>query len=337
MQSFGKNYRITLYGESHQNAIGVVIDGVPPGITLDETSIKEGLKNRNPIAIGTTPRKEPDLYTITSGLFNQKTTGSPLHITIPNTNTMSKDYDNLSHHFRPGHSDFVSHHKYHGFNDYRGGGRFSGRLTACIVVAGRIAKMFTPFSYTTTLKQVGSLKDMSKLDDYLQSIKDQKESVGGIVRIKITNIPVGLGEPMFMKLESHISQLLFAIPSVKGVSFGTGFEGAHMLGSTYNDPFINAQGTTSSNHAGGINGGISNGNPLVVNVFIKPTASIEKPQETFDFKSQTIQTLTIKGRHDVAIIRRAQVVLEEACAIALTDLYIEHLKNESLYKTIEKT
>jgi len=338
MQSFGKNFKITLYGESHQDNIGVIIDGLPPGLNINEDTIKEDLVKRNPVAVGTTPRKEPDHFIITSGLFNQKTTGSALHITIKNENIKSKDYSHLAHHFRPNHADFVASHKYHNHQDYRGGGRFSGRLTAPIVIAGNIAKSLTPsFKYETTIKQIGSLTNLTNLDSYLQSIKDEGDSVGGIIEIKVTNLPIGLGEPMFLKLESHLSQILFAMPAVKGMSFGTGFEGAHLKGSTFNDVFINEKGHTKTNHSGGVTGGMSNGNPLIIKVFIKPTSSIQKPQETFNFKTKQIETLEIGGRHDVAIIRRAPIVLEHAAAIALTDLYLEHLKNEALYASLKKT
>ncbi|MFW6318609.1 MAG: chorismate synthase [Bacillota bacterium] len=325
MNQFGTVFTITLYGESHQSNIGVVIDGMPPGIAIDESLIKGDLQRRNPQLIGTTPRKETDQFVITSGVFNGKSTGSPIHVTIPNKDVKSKDYSNIINHPRPGHSDFVANKKYFGFNDYRGGGRFSGRLTAPIVVAGAIAKMFLPFTFTHTFKQIGSLKDMSKLDEYLASIQAEGDSVGGVINLEVKGIPVGLGEPMFDKVESKISQMLFSIPAVKGVQFGLGFDGVTVKGSDFNDSIVSAQGQTTTNNAGGISGGITNGNPLLVSVFIKPTSSIKKTQKTYNYKTESVEDLTIKGRHDVAIVRRAPIVLENAIAIVLADFYLQYL------------
>ncbi len=332
MNSTGRLFQITLYGESHQQAIGVVIDGVPPGLELDMQAIRADLKKRNPDAIGTTPRKEKDAFEITSGLFQDKTTGSPLHVTIENRDTRSGDYDHLKHHPRPGHSDHVAQVKYGGFNDYRGGGRFSGRLTAPIVIAGAIAKQFLPFQFSTRIKQLGSLKDMSKLDAYLQKITDEGDSVGGIIEVKVEGVPIGLGEPMFEKLEAKVSAMLFSIPAVKGVTFGTGFSGIEMKGSAFNDALLDETGKTETNHSGGVSGGISNGNPLIINVFIKPTASIKKAQTTYDKAENKIRELAIKGRHDVAIARRAPVVLENATAIVLADLYLMHQAYQTMLK-----
>lgn len=332
MNQFGRYFSITLYGESHQASIGVVIDGVPPGILINETMIKEDLRKRNPQLIGTTPRKETDQYVITSGVFNGKSTGSPIHVTIPNVDVKSKDYSNIVNHPRPGHSDFVAKKKYFGFNDYRGGGRFSGRLTAPIVVAGTIAKMFLPFTFTHTIKQIGSLKDMSKLDEYLTSIQEEGDSVGGIIDLEVKDIPVGLGEPMFEKIESKISQMLFSIPAVKGVQFGLGFDGVTVKGSEFNDAIVNQEGQTTTNNAGGISGGITNGNPLHVSVFVKPTSSIKKAQKTYDFNANAVTNLTIEGRHDVAIVRRAPIVLENAIAIVLADFYLQYLGQTAFQK-----
>ena len=329
MNSFGQLFKITLYGESHQAMIGVVIDGVPPGIMIDEKKIREDLLKRNPQAIGTTPRKEKDEFVITSGVFEGKSTGSPIHVMIPNSDVQSKDYSNLKRHPRPGHSDFVAHHKYSGFNDYRGGGRFSGRLTAPIVIAGTIAKMVVPFSFSHRFKQIGTLKDMSKLDEYLQSIQEEGDSVGGIIELTVDDLPIGLGEPMFEKVESKVSQILFSIPAVKGVQFGLGFDGITMKGSEFNDAIIDAKGQTKTNHSGGLSGGLTNGNPLKVDVFIKPTSSIKKPQSTFNIDQQEVSSLTIKGRHDVAIARRAPIVLENALAIVMADLYLQRLSQEA--------
>lgn len=329
MNQFGTLFKITLYGESHQPQIGVVIDGVPSGIAIDETKITEDLKRRNPNAIGTTPRKEKDVFSITSGVFSGFSTGSPIHIGIPNMDVQSKDYTALKKHPRPGHADFVAHHKYAGFNDHRGGGRFSGRLTAPLVAAGAIAKMVVPFKFSHRIKQLGSLTDLSKIDAYLQTIQDEGDSVGGIIELTVTNLPIGIGEPMFEKVESKVAQMLFSIPAVKGVEFGLGFSGINTKGSTFNDAIIDETGKTKTNHAGGLSGGLTNGNPLVINVFIKPTSSIKKPQESFSLENKEVQTLAIKGRHDVAIARRAPIVLENALAIVLADLYLMDLAQKA--------
>lgn len=322
MNTIGDLFKITLYGESHQEAIGIVVDGLIPGTKIDVALIATDLKKRNPDAIGTTPRKEPDRFEITSGIFQGHATGSPVHIMIRNENIQSKDYDHLKTHPRPGHADYVASVKYHQHHDPRGGGRFSGRLTAPIVMAGSLAKMMLPYHFENQLIQVGTLKDMNQLDQYLSEIQAQGDSVGGIIEVKVTGLPVGLGEPMFGKLESKIAQMLFSIPAVKGVQFGTGFEGIEMRGSVFNDVIVNEEGHTKTNHSGGLSGGISNGNPLIVKVFIKPTSSIQKPQESFEHSSKTIQPLEVGGRHDVCIARRAGIVIENAVAIVVADNFL---------------
>jgi chorismate synthase len=322
MNTFGSLFQITLYGESHQPAIGVVIDGMPPGIVINEALIRDDLMKRNPVAIGTTSRKEPDVFVMTSGVYQGKSTGSPIHVSIANVNIRSQDYEHLASQPRPGHADFVAAQKYAGFHDPRGGGRFSGRLTAPLVIAGSFAKMLVPFAFSHRLIQAGTLTDMAKLDAYLQTIADQGDSVGGIIEIKVDHVPVGLGEPMFEKIESLLGQALFSIPAVKAVSIGTGFEGITLLGSQFNDVLINDTGKTATNHAGGISGGISNGNPLVIKVFVKPPSSIQQTQTTFDLQSQTMKDLEIGGRHDVCIARRAGIVLENMTAVVLADLFL---------------
>ena len=239
-----------------------------------------------------------------------------------NSNTHSSDYSNLVSHPRPGHADFVMSKKYNGYNDYRGGGHTSGRLTVGIVAAGVIAKKITNFHFETELVKLGNLTDMSKKEEYLNEIVEQKDSVGGIVRITVKDVPVGLGEPYFYSLESAVSQILYSIGAVKGVSFGIGFDGCSLLGSQYNDPIIDGNGKTSTNNNGGVNGGVSNGNDIVINVFVKPTASIYKAQNTYNFDLNEVSSLEIKGRHDIAIVERAMIVLENAVAIALCDLYL---------------
>lgn len=323
MNSYGKLFQVTLYGESHQDAIGVVVDGMIPGTVINETIIQADLERRKPGAIGTTPRKEADAFKITSGVFNGKATGSPIHLMIENHNTKSKDYEKLVHQPRPGHADFVAGVKYNGFQDYRGGGRFSGRLTAALVAAGSLAKMMLPYEFLSEIVRVGEMTDLSHLDDYLLEIAKAGDSVGGIVKVIVKNLPVGLGEPFFNKLDAEVAKMMLSIPAVKGVAFGAGFEAADKRGSEWNDALMNDRGITKTNHAGGVSGGISNGNDLVVKVLVKPTSSIQKEQHTFNFEKQAVDQLTIGGRHDVAIIRRIPVVLENAIAIVLADLMLQ--------------
>lgn len=320
MNSFGQLFKISIFGTSHGDSIGILIDGVPAGLKLDKDDFFEDLSRRKPNKVGQTARKESDNPIIEAGIFNGYTTGAPLLIRFLNENTISKDYKNLVNHPRPGHADFTAKVKYNGYNDYRGGGAFSGRLTAAIVAAGVVAKKLTNYEYKTELLMLGDLDDLSKKDEYLAKISSKGDSVGGVLRITVKNVPIGLGEPYFYSTESAISQILYSIGAVKGVSFGDGFAGCDLLGSEFNDPIIDEEGHTSSNHNGGINGGITNGNDLIINIFIKPTPSIYKTQETYNFDDGKVSSLQINGRHDSAIIERAMVVCENAIAIALCDL-----------------
>jgi chorismate synthase len=322
MNSIGNLFKITLYGESHQQAIGVIIDGVKPGTFIDEARIKNELTQRRPGKVGTTPRIEKDEFVITSGVFEGKATGSPIHLMIPNMNTQSKDYDHLLSQPRPGHADFVSAKKYSGFHDHRGGGRFSGRLTAPIVAAGSIAKMMLPMTFSHELIQVGTCKKPSDFDAYLNDIKAQGDSVGGIIEITVQKVPVGLGEPMFNKLDAAITHMLMSMPAVKLVSFGDALDMIESKGSEFNDALLNEDGLTKTNHSGGIVGGISNGNDIKVKVFIKPTSSIQKQQDTYSFDRKKTDALTVGGRHDVCIARRAGIVVENAVAIVLADMFL---------------
>lgn len=322
MNTYGKLFQVTLYGESHGDAIGIVVDGMIPGTLIDEKRITDDLIKRQPGTLGTTPRKEDDGFKIISGVYRGYATGAPIHVMIENKNIRSQDYEHLKNHPRPGHADFVQSIKYHGFHDERGGGRSSGRLTAALVAAGSLAKMMIPFVLSHELIQVGTLTDMTYLDDYLKTIAEEKDSVGGIVEVKATHMMVGLGDPFFQKLDAEIAKIMFSIPAVKGLEIGTGFRGVTMKGSQFNDVIIDEKGRTQTNHSGGISGGISNGNDLVIRVMIKPTSSIGQPQETYDFEKKRITTLEIGGRHDVAIIRRAGIVLENALAIVLADAYL---------------
>ena len=322
MNDFGKLFKVNIYGESHNTSVGVLIDGIPAGISLDENDFLSDLGKRKPNKSSQTSRVETDLPIIESGLFNGYTTGTPMLIRFLNNNVHSSDYSNLVNQPRPGHADYVMMKKYKGFNDYRGGGHTSGRLTVGIVAAGVVAKKITNFQFETELVKLGTLTDMSKKEDYLNQIASEGDSVGGVVRITVKNVPVGLGEPYFYSVESAVSQILYSIGAVKGVSFGVGFDGCAMLGSEYNDPIVNENGKTLTNNNGGINGGVSNGNDLIINVFVKPTPSIYKTQQTFNFNENKVAELQIKGRHDAAIVERAMIVLENAVAIALCDLYL---------------
>lgn len=322
MNGFGKLFKVNIYGESHNKSVGVLIDGIPAGVSLTEEDFTHDLLARKPHKSSQTSRVEADEPIIESGLFNGYTTGTPMLIRFANSNTQSNDYSNLVTQPRPGHADYVMSKKYNGYNDYRGGGHTSGRLTVGIVAAGVVAKKITEYKFETELVKLGTLTDMSKKEEYLESIVSEKDSVGGIVRITVKNVPIGLGEPYFYSLESAVSQMLYSIGAVKGVSFGLGFDGCELLGSQYNDPIISASGKTSTNNNGGVNGGVSNGNDIVINVFVKPTPSIYKEQMTFDFSENEVKSLQIKGRHDSAIVERAMIVLENAVAIALCDLYL---------------
>ena len=322
MNEFGKIFKVNIYGESHNTSVGVLVDGIPAGIELTKDDFYKDLDARKPHHISQTSRKESDLPIIESGLFNGHTTGTPMLIRFLNENTSSKDYSNLVTQPRPGHADFVMREKYHGFNDYRGGGHTSGRLTVGLVAAGVIAKKITNFQFETKLIKLGTLTDLSKKDEYLREIASAKDSVGGIIQVVVKNVPIGLGEPYFYSTESAISQILYSIGAVKGVSFGIGFSGSELLGSEFNDVIIDKSGKTKTNNNGGINGGVTNGNDLVVNIFVKPTPSIYKEQQTFDFAKGEVSSLEIKGRHDSAIIERAMIVCENAIAIALCDLHL---------------
>lgn len=323
MNSFGQAFRISIYGESHGNEVGILIDGVKPGIKLDVKDFELDLSRRKPSTYGT-PRKEDDNIMIKSGVFNGYTTGAPILIATQNNNTNSKDYSLLSYHFRPSHSDFVANYKYKNFNDYRGGGHFSGRLTFGLVCAGVVAKKIKKFNVTSEIVSLKGITNKDEFENILEEAKLKGDSVGGIVKLTCSNPDIGLGEPFFDSFESELAHLLFSVPAVKGVSFGAGFNGTNLFGSQYNDLINDKNGSTISNNDGGINGGITNGNDIEVYVAIKPTPSIKLTQETYNFKSDKIEELKIEGRHDTAIILRSLVVLESCLNICLTDFYLRN-------------
>jgi len=320
MNSIGRLFRVTIFGESHGPAVGVVIDGCPAGIPVSDKDFLADMDRRKSGAKGTTPRTEPDLPVIKSGILNGFTTGTPITLVIDNTNVKSSDYSKLHDIPRPGHADFVALHKYGGFQDYRGGGHFSGRLTSGIVAAGVVAKkIISPVDCKARVIEAGGTEDIDKaVNEVLQS----KDSIGGIIECRIHDVPVGLGEPFFDSAESVISHMIFSIPAIKGIEFGAGFQSARMTGSEHNDRIIDKTGKTDTNNAGGINGGITNGNDIVFRVAVKPTSSIARPQETFNMKTGEMEELVIEGRHDTCIALRVPVVLEAAAAIVLADLML---------------
>jgi chorismate synthase len=327
MNSFGRIFRISIFGESHGEALGVVIDGCPPGISLSVDDFLPDLARRKSGARGTTPRQEGDLPEIVSGVFEGHTTGAPLTVLFRNENTRSGDYRNLVDHPRPGHADWVADQKFGGFQDYRGGGHFSGRITLGLVAAGVVAKkIVSGVSIRAEILSVGDCTDPAHFQDVVEEVLRTGDSVGGVVKCVAENMPVGWGEPFFDSVESLISHAVFAIPAIKAIEFGAGFAVARMKGSQNNDPIADASGRTVTNHAGGVNGGITNGNPLVFRVAVKPTASISRPQPTYNTASGQVEELTIKGRHDACIALRVPVIVEAMTAMVLADLSMIHGK-----------
>ena len=321
MNSFGRIFRVHIFGESHGESVGISIDGIPAGLPLNVDDFLTDIERRKGgTQKGTTPRQESDLPIFKSGLFNGKTTGAPLTILFENNNTRSGDYTKQRDVPRPGHADFVAHKKFAGNEDYRGGGHFSGRLTVAIVAAGVIAKkLLNEIKVIATITEIGGEKD---IEAGLQKAIDAKDSVGGIVECKVSGLPIGLGEPFFDSVESLMSHAVFAIPAVRGIEFGTGFLAAKMFGVEHNDTIVDATGKTKTNHAGGVVGGITNGNDLVFRIAIKPTSSTPKEQETFNWETNKIESFSVKGRHDLCIALRVQVVLEAVTAIVLADLLL---------------
>lgn len=321
MNSFGRKFRVSIFGESHGELIGIVVDGVPAGIALSEADLNADLDRRKAGAKGTTPRKEADEPHIVSGVFNGYTTGAPLTVVFRNTNTRSGDYSNLVTQPRPGHADFVACEKWHGYSDYRGGGHFSGRITLGIVAAGAIAKKILggTVKIESRILEIGGFTEPADIEAAVQSAVDGQDSLGGIIECTASGVPVGWGEPFFDSVEAVLSHALFSIPAVKGVEFGAGFAAARMRGSQHNDDIVAADGTTRTNNAGGINGGISNGNPVVFRVVVKPTSSIASAQQTFNFADGKVEPLVVRGRHDACIALRVPVVVEAMAAIVLCD------------------
>ena len=321
MNSFGRLFRVNIFGESHGESVGVNIDGCPAGVPLPVGDFLPDLERRKGgIQKGTTPRKEDDLPIFKSGLFNNFSTGAPITILFENNNTRSGDYEKQRAVPRPGHADFVAHRKFGGFEDYRGGGSFSARLTVGLVAAGVIAKKLMPgVVVSSSILEIGGESDLEK---GLQKAIDAKDSIGGIVECRVSGLPLGLGEPFWDSVESLLSHAAFAIPAVRGVEFGTGFAAARMFGSQHNDAIEDMQGHTRTNHAGGVVGGITNGNELVFRIAIKPTSSTPKDQQTLNWETGLQETFSVKGRHDLCVALRAPVILEAVTAIVLADLLL---------------
>ncbi len=350
----GKNIQISLFGESHGSMIGVTIDGLKSGLKLDIDYIYNELEKRKSLKNISTPRKEADEFEIVSGYYNGYTTGTPLTILIKNENTKSKDYQPTL--LRPGHADYTAYLKYQGYQDYRGGGHFSGRLTAGIVIAGAICKqilenkgiligshikqIYNIYDYNfNTDKQIlkNEILEMNnklfpvldnskekEMIELIENIKIKKDSVGGIIETAIINIEGGIGEPFFDSIESTLSSLIFSIPAVKGIEFGKGFGFADIYGSQANDSLYYEEGiNTKTNNNGGINGGITNGMPIIFKTVIKPTPSIAIEQHTVDISNNTNTTIQINGRHDPCIVHRARVVIDSMVAMGLLDLIIQ--------------
>lgn len=321
MNSFGSTFRLSIFGESHGPSVGIVIDGCPAGIALTAADFATDIERRKGgLQKGTTPRKEDDVPEFLSGIFNDTTTGAPIAIQFRNNNTRSSDYEKLRAFPRPGHADFVAHHKFQGFEDYRGGGHFSGRLTVCLVAAGVIAKKILAQQNISCKAVIKEIAGEADIEMGLQKAIDAKDSIGGIVQCTVQNVPIGLGEPFFDSVESILSHAVFSIPAIKGIEFGAGFSAAKMFGSQHNDAIINKEGKTNTNHAGGVVGGISNGNDIVFKVVVKPTSSTPKEQETLNIETGNVESFSVKGRHDLCIALRVPVVLEAVTACVIVDL-----------------
>jgi chorismate synthase len=329
MNSFGRIFHVTIYGESHGPSLGIIIDGCPAGIPLEENDFDSDIRRRNPSLSGTTSRKEPDRPKLQSGVFEGRTAGSPIHVMFVNEDIDPSVYEAIRDVPRPGHADFTAFEKFGGFQDYRGGGHFSGRITLGIVAAGVIAKkILDPISIQARITEAGG---SAKIEEAIEATQKKQDSIGGIVECTCEGIPPGLGEPFFDSVESLLSHILFAIPAIKGVEFGSGFRSARMTGTEHNDLILDRDGTTETNHSGGINGGISNGNPIQFRVAVKPTSSIQQKQRSVNIKTGQQTELQVEGRHDTCIALRIPVIVEAATAIVLADLMLLAKKTHRIY------
>ncbi len=350
--TFGNSLSVTLFGESHGEAIGCIIDGISPGVEIDKDFISSQMEKRKGVNALSTQRREKDEVKILSGVFGGRTTGTPICLMIENADTKSKDYSKTKDLARPSHADYTAECKYGGYQDYRGGGHFSGRLTAPLVAAGAIALKALEgkgIKIATHISRCGDIEDREFTnyeDDFalletldmpvlcekkreeisalIEDCKKDGDSIGGILSTAVTGMPAGVGEPWFDTVEGMLSHALFSVPAVKGIEFGAGFSFGKMRGSEANDSFYRDGETvkTRTNNNGGINGGITNGMPITFRCAVKPTPSIYKEQETVNFKDMTDETLVIEGRHDPAIIHRVRVVIDSVTALTLCDLLI---------------
>lgn len=358
--TIGTSVTLTVFGESHGNAVGAVLDGLAPGIAVDEEFIRSQLTLRRPFGDISTPRVEPDDFVIESGVFEGKTTGTPICIVIPNVSTKSKDYSEIRSKARPGHADYTAYEKYHGFEDYRGGGHFSGRITAGIVALGAVAisaLRVKGIYIGTHISRLAGVKDREfadykadieainnkvfavlddscseKMKSAVNKARTVGDSVGGVLETAVIGLPKGVGEPWFDSMESQLSRALFGIPAIKGVEFGGGFALCDMRGSEANDPIRIENGVikTLTNNNGGINGGITNGMPVIFRCAVKPTPTIHKEQQTVDFiKGENVE-FTAGGRHDPCIVHRARVVIDSITAVVLCDILSERFGTDWL-------
>ncbi len=328
MNSMGTLFRVEIFGESHGPAAGVVVDGVPSGLELSAEDFFLDLGRRSSGAEGTTSRRESDEPEFLSGLYQGRATGSPLCVLFRTTDAHSADYALFRAIPRPGHADFSSKARYGGFSDPRGSGHFSGRITVGLVAAGVIAKkILCDITFTTSILEAGGDSDIAKAAMQAEANGD---SVGAVVELRASGLRAGLGEPFFGSVESLVSHALFSVPGVRGVEFGDGFAAARMRGSEHNDPLVSADGATAKNGAGGVNGGITNGNELVLRVAMKPASSIAKAQRTYSLEARAMTELSIAGRHDACIAIRGAVVLEAALAIVLADLELQARSRERI-------
>jgi len=354
---WGEQLKISIFGESHGPGLGVVLSGLPAGMELDQDLIRRELNRRAPGKSSlTTPRKEEDRFEVLSGVFNNRTTGTPLCLLIRNSDQQSNDYEQIRDIIRPGHADYTGRIKYNGFNDYRGGGHFSGRITAALVMAGALVRKILEqkgIIFGSHINGIGEIKEESfdavnissemlqklalsdfpvlneekgnRMREIILKAKADQDSVGGVIETAVIGLPAGLGSPFFDSVESKLAHLLFSIPAVKGVEFGEGFGLGEIRGSEANDAFclLNGEVKTSTNHCGGIQGGITNGMPLIFRTAFKPTPSIARMQKTVNLTEKEETEISIKGRHDPCIVSRAVPVVEAAAALALLDLMIE--------------
>jgi len=330
MNSFGKCFQINIFGESHGSHVGVVVSGVPAGLPLNLKDFSADLEKRKPGSAGTTQRQEQDKPLFMSGILNNRATGSPVSIAFQNQKARPKDYEFTKELPRPGHADWAGSQKYGGFNDHRGGGHFSGRLTVGLVAAGVIAKkMIQPVQIKAKLLEAGGYKNIPKT---IKTVSRKNDSIGGLIECRVQHLSPGLGEPFFGSAESLISHIIFAVPGIKGIEFGSGFACSKMKGSEFNDRFIDQQGNTATNHSGGINGGITNGNELIYRAAVRPTPSISKPQKTINMRTGEMETLTIQGRHDTCIALRMPVIVEACTAVVLADLMLQAQKIQRIWR-----